>query len=51
LILRAAMSRQNQSDSATAPLFPAQRRYFYFTAAMTGGTIMIIAISGVRFCE
>lgn len=32
----------------TAPLSPALRRYFYFTAAITGGAIMIVEILGAK---
>jgi hypothetical protein len=52
LRLRVIMSRQNhrqnQSDSADAPLSPAQRRYLVFTAAMSGAAIMIVEILGAK---
>ena len=40
------MKKPNVSDAPV--LSPAQRRYFYFTAAVTGGAIMIVEILGAK---
>src|SRR3954463_10275442 len=48
MIPRTTSPVKKQTAAEPAPLSPALRRYFYFTAAVTGAAIMIVEILGAK---
>src|SRR3954463_139599 len=48
MIPRTTSPVKKQTAAEPAPLSPALRRYFYFTAAVTGAAIMVVEILGAK---